>query len=235
MRRIMTRLMRRVPQPVTIVTATNITVKPEGGPAAWRGATISSFNTVTLDPEPVVSFNIKKLSSTFDAIESSERFWVHFLRPSPSSTRLADKFTRGHSPELFRGVHVAHASKDEEGEARFVKYPRIGSLTRTRSGALDDHHQIAFVLDCVYLRNKTVEIGDHVVLFGTVTRVSSSESPSLRDSSTAGEPCLVYADQGYHKVQHLETPAIANVVRRTTIPAIRAIKSKNLVRRSNSI
>ena len=202
----MTRFMRRVPQPVTIVTASNTNVNPEGGPETWRGATISSFNTVTLDPEPIISFNIKKVSSTFDAIEASGRFWVHFLTVNPSAIRLADKFTKGHNQELFKGVRIAsqsYAESDhEEDSIKLESHPMIKSLVGSRSRVVGE--QVAFILDCVYLKDKTIQIGDHVVVFGTVTTINSNKGLTVKDKIWTNEPCLVYVDRGYHDVKHLE-------------------------------
>ncbi len=62
--------MRRVPQSVAIITATDINDSQH----AQRGATVSSFTTVTLEPEVVVSLNLKLPSTTYDAILSSYRF-----------------------------------------------------------------------------------------------------------------------------------------------------------------
>lgn len=191
-------LMRSVPQPVAIVTATDTNVDPEGGHDSWRGATISSFNTVTLDPEPIVSFNIKKLSSTFDAIQASNRLYLHFLTPKPSSARLADRFTKGNSENLFKGIRISYR------EDRQNRYPQIrgfhGALT---SG---EGQQIAFVLVCGYLKEKTVTIGDHVVLFATVLEITR-KGLAMEDTVSDGTPCLVYADQGYHELKHLEVPS----------------------------
>jgi flavin reductase (DIM6/NTAB) family NADH-FMN oxidoreductase RutF len=195
--RAMIPFMRSVPQPVAIVTAADTNQDPEGGPDSWRGATISSFNTVTLDPEPIISFNIKKISSTFDAIQSSSRFWVHFLTPSPSSAQLAHIFTQGNNQRTFEGLRVSYT---EEKRARI---PQIRGI----SGSLGRHEgpQIAFVLVCSFLEEKTVIIGDHVVLFATVTGINRM-GPALRETAVEGMVCLAYANQGYHGLKHLELP-----------------------------
>lgn len=188
--------MRRVPQPVAIITATNTKTHSDESPDDWRGATISSFNTVTLEPEPVISFNIKKPSSTLDAIEASGRLWVHLLTQTSSAIELADKFTKGHSKDLFQGVSVSQ----HLGHEGYHKFPRIAFNARGGGG------QIAFVLECVHLKDKTVAIGDHVVLFASVWDVLTDGSGHVLDGTALhhNRPCLLYVDGEYQRVTHLE-------------------------------
>ena len=62
--------MRRVPAPVTVVTAV---VNGEG-----RGMTVGSFTSVSLDPL-LVSFNVGKESLMHDVIMNAESLAVHIL------------------------------------------------------------------------------------------------------------------------------------------------------------
>lgn len=61
-------LMRRVPSPVTIVTAV--------GAGEARGATIGSFTSVSLEP-PLISFNVDRSSQMHDVLSAAARFAVH--------------------------------------------------------------------------------------------------------------------------------------------------------------
>ncbi|KLJ06190.1 hypothetical protein EMPG_10371 [Blastomyces silverae] len=88
-------LMRRVPHPVAIITSTD--PKSPTAQTAFRGMTVSSFNTVTLYPETIVSFNVKLPSETFNAIVASSRFLVHLLAPTDATARLARDFSRGNA------------------------------------------------------------------------------------------------------------------------------------------
>lgn len=63
-------VMRRVPAPVTVVTA--------AGREEARGATIGSFTSVSLEP-PLVSFNVERESQMHDVMEEASRFAVHTL------------------------------------------------------------------------------------------------------------------------------------------------------------
>ncbi|KAL4865700.1 flavin reductase like domain-containing protein [Aspergillus spectabilis] len=93
-------LMRRVPYPVAIITSTD--PNPSHSPTStspptsnFRGMTVSSFNTVTLTPTPVISFNVRRPSETLNALLSSGRFLVHLLSPSRDAAALARDFARG--------------------------------------------------------------------------------------------------------------------------------------------
>jgi flavin reductase (DIM6/NTAB) family NADH-FMN oxidoreductase RutF len=187
LREVLKESMRRVPQPVAIITS----AETYGDSKDFRGATISSFNTVSLDPEPIVSFNIGRQSSTFDAIKASERFWVHFLTLEQSAAELAQRFTRGNRRSLFGDLEMEGRLLVAGGIT--VRYPQIRGLQGAKKKGLGE--QIAMVLECIYLKDKTVTIGDHAVLFGTVTGITSGESKS--DTVQSG-PCLVYANGTYH-------------------------------------
>jgi len=193
------RLMRHVPHPVAVITATDISVSPEGGPEGWRGATVSSFNTVTLYPDPVVSFNIRKISSTLDAIKSSGIFNVHLLSESSEAMEIASKFANGNASSPFH---------DEAGElerfaqlmdpmktAPSTKLPPI-LQSRNRAG----HLVVPLRLQCRYIEDKIVEVGDHVVLFGKVAQIFHDDTAFHDLAATTPKPCLVYVNGRYSRV-----------------------------------
>lgn len=62
--------MRRVPSPVTVVTA--------AGPDEMRGMTVGSFTSVSLRP-PLVSFNVALDAQMHPLIIAAEHFVVHLL------------------------------------------------------------------------------------------------------------------------------------------------------------
>lgn len=62
--------MRRVPAPVTVVTA--------AGADEARGITIGSFTSVSLDP-PLISFNVAQDAQMHAVIHEASRFAVHVL------------------------------------------------------------------------------------------------------------------------------------------------------------
>ena len=88
-------VMRRVPSPVTVVTA--------AGPEEARGITIGSFTSVSLDP-PLISFNVSQEARMHGVIASADRFAVHIL--SEAQAHLSDHFALPDrtGPEQFADV-----------------------------------------------------------------------------------------------------------------------------------
>jgi flavin reductase (DIM6/NTAB) family NADH-FMN oxidoreductase RutF len=197
--------MRCVPQSVTIVTSSNTQTHPHGNPQGWHGATISSFSTVTLRPVPIISFNIKNNSSTFAAIKASGRLWVHFLTLAPSATDLAKQFAKkGH--RYPRSLTRGRTEKGHEKEAA-QQQPAEVPLISSEMGA---GARIAFILECIYMKDKTVSIGDHVVLFASLADVINTASNYVFDGTgfQHRRPCLVYADGEYQGVTPLENSSM---------------------------
>lgn len=64
-------VMRRVPSPVTVVTAR--------GEEEMRGITIGSFTSTSLNP-PLISFNVEREAQMHDVLAGAERYAVHVLR-----------------------------------------------------------------------------------------------------------------------------------------------------------
>ena len=74
-------MMRRVPSPVTVVTA--------AGPDEMRGMTVGSFTSVSLAP-PLISFNVALDAQMHDLIVNVEHFAVHLL--SEAQAGLSNNF-----------------------------------------------------------------------------------------------------------------------------------------------
>lgn len=89
--------MRRVPAPVTVVTAV--------GRTEARGATIGSFTSVSLDP-PLVSFNIEKGSQMHAVLDDASHFAVHLL--SDEQAALCEHFARPDQPAAEQLAAVPH-------------------------------------------------------------------------------------------------------------------------------
>ncbi|KAK6536997.1 hypothetical protein TWF281_001201 [Arthrobotrys megalospora] len=80
--------MRRVLYPLTLITSYT---DPED-PKTWHGMTISSFNTVSMDPVPLISFNVKFPSTTGQIILDRELFVVNILCQHINSAKLCTLF-----------------------------------------------------------------------------------------------------------------------------------------------
>ncbi|KAF4305641.1 Flavin reductase-like FMN-binding protein [Botryosphaeria dothidea] len=185
---------RFVPHPVAIVTAlakgedagskgasfggASLTNEYEEALDQLRAMTVSSLNTISLDPEPIVSFNIRTPSSTWDAIQATPRFRIFLLRPTERARELALSFARGETRQGFfetlrRGMRI-HLSRPggvfklymdttewhvEEGNFD----PNPAPLLKSKG--------IACCLSCTLLPEKCVQVNDHVIVVASVDRV----------------------------------------------------------------
>ncbi|KAJ5303353.1 hypothetical protein N7476_010152 [Penicillium atrosanguineum] len=201
-------LMRRVPYPVAIITATDPT-----GPAdtsSFRGMTVSSFSTVALSPDPVISFNVRRPSETLNALLASGRFLVHLLAPGPDTATLARDFSKGnttlssilngHGDFEFRALDVE--SKAQAGE---TERPLPILRRRIKDSKDPQSADFPFVFECTLYPNK-IDVHDHSIVLGTVVRAIEVNASNLEpDSSGIDEHspeqlCLTYADTRFWKM-----------------------------------
>ncbi|OJD14697.1 hypothetical protein AJ78_04988 [Emergomyces pasteurianus Ep9510] len=218
-------LMRRVPHPVAIITSTD-----PGSPTArtaFRGMTVSSFNTVTLYPETVVSFNVKLPSETFNAIHSSSRFLVHLLAPTHATARLARDFSQGNAnvmledekQRFFKFVPLSGKDNDLMPSIAEGEPPRLALINNARGGSAksslrsksedgDDVPIITtadyfpFVFECRYIP-QSVRVGNHVVVLGRVINIIRHDVDGTLDHVKVHSPdhlCLSYADTRFWKI-----------------------------------
>ncbi|PPJ57672.1 hypothetical protein CBER1_00126 [Cercospora berteroae] len=124
-----------------------------------RGVTVSSLAAVAMDPQPVVSFNLKLPSRTWDAIRSTKEFVVHSLASTPRGAAIAETFTRpteqphaGFLTLREMGVHVQQVARD--------RHP--GKLTDKVGAGIE----AAFIADV--LLDKCIEVEDHIIVVGRV-------------------------------------------------------------------
>ncbi|OJJ40454.1 hypothetical protein ASPWEDRAFT_33851 [Aspergillus wentii DTO 134E9] len=198
-------LMRRVPYPVAIITATD----PHGPiDKAFRGMTVSSFNTVSLKPEPVISFNVKRPSETLNALKPSGRFLVHLLSPLQTTAALARDFSKGnHNLTLLNGEgdfeFASHAPSDDMESARPlpVLQKRAQSTGNTEAELVD----FPFVLECT-LKPQEIEVNDHTIVLGSVVKTLPGRPLSIdmkdNKASSASDLCLTYADTRFWEMGH---------------------------------
>ncbi|KAI9375997.1 flavin reductase like domain-containing protein [Aspergillus egyptiacus] len=220
-------LMRRVPYPVAIITSTDPTSTSTSTTATtttasrFRGMTVSSFNTVTLTPTPVISFNVRRPSETLHALLSSGRFLVHLLAPKKETAALARDFARGNQS-------LALSVKGNEGEFEFAEYRPTHSgpyqsgdldaaatenngqgstlplpmLRRRGSNSKDKEEEegsgcFPFIFECRLLPECVVDVYDHTIVVGSVVRaISTPDASSVIANTDApyGDLCLTYAN-----------------------------------------
>lgn len=135
-------LMAGVCAPVTVVT----TEGADGGP---RGATVSSFTSLSLQP-PLVSVAFDCGSALLGQIQQARRFGVNLL---------------GHGQDEIAMLFAKRGADRFADTAWHVD----GGLPRLDGAA-------GWVACELY---QSVDAGDHVLLFGLVTAVSTAELPPL--------------------------------------------------------
>ncbi|KAL2356208.1 flavin reductase like domain-containing protein [Cryomyces antarcticus] len=189
-------IMRRMPHSVVVITSI-ATYDPATDPVPeqskisglghissdFRAMTVSSLTTITLSPVAVISFNIRKPSRTLSAIEGSGDFYAHILSASPQGAAIADAFTKGGEPlSAFERLCVNHGITVDLGIPMF-KAPTLESdavLARFR---------------CKLMMEKTVHVGDHVIVVAEVLDIVVPKSPkSLKENG------LMYVDGAYKHV-----------------------------------
>ncbi|KAJ5476674.1 FMN-binding split barrel-like protein [Penicillium sp. IBT 31633x] len=201
-------LMRRVPYPVAIITATD----PSGpeDTTSFRGMTVSSFNTVTLTPHPVISFNVRRPSETLNALLASRRFLVHLLAPGPATATLARDFSKGNTTlaAMLKGhgefEFAALPTCNEEG---LSQKPLPILKRRGESAAAHARDDFPFVFECALHPHK-VDVHDHSIVLGTVVRaVEGSQLVLAQEDDAKGVDehspkrlCLTYANTKFWKM-----------------------------------
>lgn len=188
-------LLTRVSQPVVLVTArhpASVAKEDRSSVSAFRGVTVSSFNTVTLSPQPVISFNLRTPSRTLDAIQLSKEVNVHILQGNTPGATIAHTFTQRyeepHEPfEILRRFRGSSFTSSHPLEA-----PRVELENGTFA-----------IIRARHLASHDVTIGDHVVCFFSVESISlgNETEPAPRNSPDVanGDPrLLTYVKRAYH-------------------------------------
>ena len=130
---------------VTDVTAAGL----DGAP---NGLTVSSFNSVSLNP-PLVLWRLSRADEALAIFEQCERYVVNVL--SAEQIALARRFATGKTPDRYAGLTVHYAPGG--------------------TPMLDGHCAAWF--EC---RNRSrYEEGDHIIMVGEVERCGHSHEPPL--------------------------------------------------------
>jgi flavin reductase like protein len=205
--------MRTLPHSVVVITTSTIrpvrpfiapkppySVKPTT-PDDYHGMTISSFTTVTLTPDPMISFNVKLPSQTLVTLEHTGQFLVHILEANKKGARVADAFTRGskHARKVllkgFKGLDIGHVGFELD-KTQFDAPELV--LPLLKGGG------VSRVLRCEVLARKGkisgfTMVGDHMLVIARVLEVLDGEG---KEQEEGGErrSGLCYADGMYRMV-----------------------------------
>lgn len=101
--------MQKLSYPTMIVTAG---IQKGTKPVDFHGLTISSMTSLSINPKPLIQFNIKTPSSTSTDIKRNRLFAIHFLEPTSNNIDLARHFSRGTKDILTNPFSTLVADKD---------------------------------------------------------------------------------------------------------------------------
>lgn len=219
--------MRRVPYPVAIITSTDPAssrthhTESEPDPTSqFRGMTVSSFNTVTLTPHPVISFNVRRPSETLHALLSSGRFLVHLLATNSHTAALARDFARGNQNLAlgegeFEFVGVKPSTTFHSNASDSVSGGGSQPVPSSPLPLLQRRHEkqdinptaeststpscFPFIFECQLLPQSVVNVYDHTIVVGTVVRAITSEGANELETSSQ-DLCLTYANTKFWDV-----------------------------------
>ncbi|KAL1921698.1 uncharacterized protein VTP21DRAFT_10340 [Calcarisporiella thermophila] len=97
------KIMRKVPQPVAVVTTSN-----PHNPSERRGITVSSFTSIALHPRPLVAFSIRLPSRASEVLHAANRFVLHVL----SSEQIQHSITFSSPSSTDPFVNIPHHLTD---------------------------------------------------------------------------------------------------------------------------
>jgi flavin reductase (DIM6/NTAB) family NADH-FMN oxidoreductase RutF len=141
-------LMRLTPSSVVIVFA-GYHHQDESDKEVF-GMLVASFAPVSLDPEPCVSFNIKRPSRTYNQMLQTATFTIL----APKNAMLAAAFARpGNKNSILR------------------------QALRKKSGVPKQNSGVLWWAQCELLAEKSVDVGDHTIVVGRVVKVGTTGSP----------------------------------------------------------
>ncbi|RPB23712.1 hypothetical protein L211DRAFT_748251, partial [Terfezia boudieri ATCC MYA-4762] len=75
-----------------------LTTSTSPNPRDWRAITLSSFTSLSLDPHPLITFNVKTPSACATAMHARNRFIVHAMLPTTRAADFAARFSLPYVP-----------------------------------------------------------------------------------------------------------------------------------------
>ncbi|KAI7157271.1 hypothetical protein KC349_g5754 [Hortaea werneckii] len=196
-------ILRPLTHPVVLITARDA-LHPDLDQSTFigcRGVTVSSFTAVTLFPQPIVSFNLKVPSRTWDAIASSQWLTAHILSANTDAATLTHAFIQPYpSPE-----HAFHVIRKLGVE---ISLP---TNEPSRSPRLNHKEAVLAQVHARILPAKCVQAGDHVIVVAEVKKVGIARREDERRPIEGGREKalarlgseevvgLTYAKKGYRK------------------------------------
>jgi flavin reductase (DIM6/NTAB) family NADH-FMN oxidoreductase RutF len=179
--------------------------------------TLSSFSSLSLFPEPVVTFNIRSPSRTLNALSRCRQFLIHILDVSPEGARIADLFTKGNRIKE-RMDHSPFSEGVRSGDFRVVSEPGVVgpereevALPRLQGAGVrrvlkceilkgitgPGGHPIKDTLGELHAPKGMIRVGDHILVLAKVLEILDCNE---QDSEGQGGYGLSYVDGKYRHV-----------------------------------
>jgi flavin reductase (DIM6/NTAB) family NADH-FMN oxidoreductase RutF len=171
--------------------------------------TLSSFTTVTLGPPTIVTFNLRRPSRTLDAILQTPGFRIHIIRGNELGRDIASIVAEGKHGEGLGHIkkHLENHPGSTRSTADTAPLQSLQNQQDSLAGSNDaaGAHNVPLItgdgvlahLECRVVRS--VEVGDHTVLFAEVLDIAKETSiPKNKLSEEASkELALLYYDRKY--------------------------------------
>jgi flavin reductase (DIM6/NTAB) family NADH-FMN oxidoreductase RutF len=204
-------LMRDLPAPIVVLTTNHSHSEPQ-----HHGMTLSSFTSLSLSPEPIISFNIRTNDSTpsrtLSALQLSRHFLLHVLDDNIKGAQIADLFTKG--GDIFGGgaqendkVFVVEGVVEGEAVLPLLKGRGVRKVLRCEvlpsgvsmqleqplwseiKGARQELEEVTHADGAGFIR-----VGDHVLVIARVLEIVGEEREDEPGSSG-----LSYMDGKYRR------------------------------------
>ena len=193
--------LRPLTHPVALVTASLPVKDGEKTIDHYRGVTVSSFTSVSMSKaDPLVSFNLRLPSRTWDAMKSNKAIGINLLDASPEGAAISHAFTQPHDDpsEAFREIRrLGYELVPFYNWAPCVEKPPF-----TRGGSSG----VFCTLAAQVVEDKCVDVGDHVIVIAAVkfVRWVKSAKEKAADGELFG---LSYNNKEYRTAGHAIKPA----------------------------
>ncbi|KAH7360373.1 flavin reductase like domain-containing protein [Rhexocercosporidium sp. MPI-PUGE-AT-0058] len=169
-------------------------------PSLYRGITLSSFTSLSMGPEPLITFNIGFPSRTLSALTETRHFLIHVLKSTRRGAGLADTFTKGNATHTVPGTDARgkvlintafhEATRRPQLKLRVHEIDRSGQ-TSVRLPLLDYRPGVKAALECQVLGEGDraggglIRIGDHVLVVAKVTGIIAGVGEFTSTASVA--------------------------------------------------
>lgn len=154
---------------------------------SMRAMTISSLNTVSLDPTPVISFNVRVPSSTWDAICARRHFRVALLRATERGSEIAKLFSKGDATEGYRRLLVGGSTVTLHQPGSLLRVTESAVQYKVTANNIDPNpapyiksRAFACFFDAELRPEQCVQVNDHIIVVADVRRVIKSSQAMTR-------------------------------------------------------